>query len=367
MTYTLAATAHDAALRRMTREQAMPGWIRLAFTREPNWATGQEVLGHESQTLVALDDAGGVVGCGVRALRKIYVNGHCADMGYLCGLRLLPRVRGSLTLARSYRFLHQVHANGRFVPAYLTTIVEGNDAARTVLSSGRVTLPAYLDHGRFITSTILLGGRRADAHSPKGFEVRSGKAVPLETILDFLREEGPNRQFFPVFGSGDFGKPQWRDFDPSGFRVALRGGNVIGVTAVWDQSAFRQTVVSGYAPALQVARPLLNVALRVAGRRPLPAPGQCLKFFHTAFTCIRNDDPEVFAALLERLQADYRHSPYEYFVVGLHERDPLRKALRGFPTFDYVSRLYVVCWEDGRPFCEALNQDLIPHLETATL
>ena len=367
MKYTLATDAHGATLRRMAREQAMPGWVRLAFAREPDWALGQEVLGHLNQTMVALDDADTVVGCGVRAVRKVYVNGLIKDVGYLCGLRSLPSARRSLALAHAYRFFHRLHERDRLVPAYLTTIVENNSAAKKLLTSGRASLPAYLDHGRFITSAIFLGRSRAVALPSKGVEIRNGKDVPLETILAFLREEGPKHQFFPVLDRDDFGKPQWRDFDPSGFRIALRGGTVIGVTAVWDQSAFRQTVVTGYDPALSYARPLLNVVLRIAGRRPLPPPGHCLKFFHTAFTCIRNDDPAVFRALLEHLHVDYRHSPYDYFIVGLHERDPLRVALRDFPACDYVSRLYLVCWEDGRQFCKALRPDFIPHLETATL
>lgn len=367
MKYTLATAAHGAALRRMAREQAMPGWVRLAFAREPDWSLGHEVLGHLTQTLVALDDADTVVGCGVRAVRKVYINGLITDVGYLCGLRSLPRARRSLTLAHAYRFFRRLHDGDRLVPAYLSMIVENNGEAQELLTSGRTSLPAYLDRGRLITSAILLGRRRAAVLPAEGVEIRTGGDVSLEAILDFLREEGPKHQFFPVLDRDDFGKPQWRDLDPSGFRVALRQGTVIGVTAVWDQSAYRQTVVTGYAPALRFARPLLNTVWRIAGRRPLPPPGQCLKFFHTAFTCIRNNDPVVFGALLEHLHADFRHSPYDYFVVGLHERDPLRAALRGFSSCDYVSRLYLVCWEDGRPFCEALHPDLIPHLETATL
>jgi len=367
MKYALATAAHGAALRRMAREQAMPGWVRLAFAREPDWSLGQAVLGHLSQTMVALDDAGDVVGCGVRSIRKVYVNGRMTDIGYLCGLRALPRIRRSLALAHSYRFCHQLHEADQLTPAYLSMIVEDNSAAKKILASGRAALPAYLDRGRFMTSAILLGRRRAAARLPEGVEIRNGKEVPLGAILEFLRAEGPKRQFFPALDREDFGTPQWRDFDPSEFRVALRGGAIAGVTAVWDQSAFRQTVVAGYDPALHFARPLLNAVLRVIGRRPLPPPGRCLKFFHAAFTCIRSDDPAVFRALLERLHADYRRSPYDYFVVGLHERDPLRAALRSFPVVDYVSRLYLVCWEDGRPFCEGLRPDLIPHLETATL
>lgn len=366
MTFTLATPDHEAMLRRLACEEAMPGWVRLAYAREPNWFHGQEVLGHLSQTMVALDDTAEVIGCGVRAVRKAYINGRAADIGYLCGLRSLPRVRGSLALAHAYRFFRRLHVSDGRTQAYLTTIVDDNVEAIRVLTSGRATLPAYQDRGRFITTAILLG-RRRPRRPPEGLEVHTGAEVPLERIVEFLRKEGPRRQFFPVLEPSTFDTPQWRGFAPASFRVALRREQIVGVTAGWDQSAFRQVVVAGYAPALRITRPIVNLALAAVGRRPVPAPGQELKFFHAVFSCVRENDSVVFAALLERLFADNRRSPYDCFVVGLHECDPLRAALRGFPSFEYVSRLYLACWEDGRPFCETLDPSLIPHLETALL
>lgn len=366
MRHVIATADHDAALRRMAREQAMPGWIRLAFCREPDWAAGEHVLGHVCQTVVALDAAGEVVGCGVRAIRHAYVNGRRAAIGYLCGLRSLPRIRGSLALAQSYRHLRRLHEADRLTPAYLTTIVEANTDVARLLTSRRSTLPAYLDRGRFITSAILPGRRTARA-DPAGIEIRSPPEVPLEDVLGFLGEEGPKRQFFPVLEAADLASPRCRGLAAGDFRAALRNGAIVGVVAAWDQTAFRQTVVASYAPLLGVARPLLNAALRLSGRRPLPRAGQCLNIIHVAFACVRDDDPAVFAALLERMRADHWKSRHDFLVIGLHERDPLRAALARFPAFHYASRLYLACWEDGEAFCESLRPDLIPHLETAML
>lgn len=366
MRHAIATADHDAALRRMAREQAMPGWIRLAFCREPDWGAGEHVLGHICQTVVALDAAGEVVGCGVRAIRHAYVNGRRTAIGYLCGLRSLPRVRGSLALAQSYRHLRKLHEADRLTPAYLTTIVEANKDVVSLLTSRRSTLPAYLDRGRFITSAIL-PGRRAACSPPGGVEIRTPPEVPMADVLGFLGEEGPKRQFFPVLEQEDLASPRCRGLEAGDFRVATRDGVIIGVAAAWDQTAFRQTVVAGYSPLLRAARPLLNTALRISGRRPLPRAGERLNLFHVAFACVRKDDPAVFAALLERMRADLWKSRHDCLVIGLHERDPLRAALVPFPAFHYASRLYLACWEDGESFCDALRPDLIPHLETAML
>ena len=366
MKFSLATAAHEEALRRMAREQAMPGRIQLAFAREPDWFAAQDVLGHAHQTIVATDNADSAVGCGVRAIRRAYVNGIESSIGYLAGLRSLPASRRAMGLARGYRFLRQLHDADRRVPAYLTTIVEDNSGVAALLASARAGLPAYLDQGRFFSSAIPLDHRRP-APPPPGVTIRSGLDFALDDVLGFLRDVGPQRQFFPAIRRAAFGSPRLRGLASGDFRVAVRGETIVGVAAAWDQTSFRQTLVAGYAPALRIARPTLNLALRLAGRRRLPPPGQPLRFFHLAFLCIRDDEPAILAALLERFHADYRHSPNDHMVVGLHERDPLRAALRRFPAIHYPSRLYLAGWDDGRAFCRTLDPHRVPHLETAML
>ncbi len=367
MRFALATAEHDAALRHLQRDQPMPGRIRLAFASEPSWANAHAVLGENSQTLVATDATGTVAGCGVRSIRRRYVNGRPTELGYLSGLRSLPRVRGALGLAQGFRFLRQLHEADRRTPAYLTTIIEGNETAEAALTSARAGLPAYVDHGRFITSAVFLSRRRKPAPPSGGIEIRSGAEIAWPALLDFLRSEGPRRQFFPVVEAGDFDTPLWSGLRPADFRVALRGGEIVGVAAAWDQSAYRQTVVTGYDPLLRLLRPLGNLGLAALGRPALPPSGGKLRFFHLALPCVRGDDVGVFAALLERFHADWKDGTHACFVVGLHERDPLRAALANFPKFDYASRLYLVNWEDGAAFAAGLDPHRIPHLETALL
>jgi len=362
----LATEAHDAGLRRLCRELPMPGWIRLAFTREPSWFLGEDVFGHPHQTLVAEDETGAVVGCGCRSVRRVYVNGRECDLGYLGGLRSLLASRRVGGLARGYRLLRELHADGR-VPAYLTAIVEDNTAARALLTSGRAGLPEYHDQGRFITSAINLGARRSPPPPPAGLSVHTGAAVALDEVLDFLRREGPFHQFFPVLDPAAVGTPRLRDFAPADFVIARVGGGIVGVTATWDQRHYKQVRVTGYVPALRLARPWLNLGLRLGGYRLLPRPGAELPFCYLAFTCIRGHDPAVLAALLEQVRVRLRHSSCDYLVLSLHESDPLRQALRHFPVCNYASRLYLACWDDGRRFCEGLDRALVPQVEAAVL
>ena len=61
MKFALATPEHNPAQRRLARDEGMPGPVRLAYTREPDWFAGQAALGHLQQTVVALDARGEVI------------------------------------------------------------------------------------------------------------------------------------------------------------------------------------------------------------------------------------------------------------------------------------------------------------------
>ena len=150
--------------------------------------------------------------------------------------------------------------------------------------------------------------------------------------------------------------------------MAVSGeGEILGAAAAWDQNAFKQTLVRGYAAPLRRLWPVINGVLRVAGFGALPHPGEALPMIYIAFLCVRDDNPEVTRVILEQIYADRQAGDCRFLVVGLHERDPLRPVMRAFPVFRYTSRLYLVCWDDGMEFVRSLDPARIPHLEAATL
>ena len=365
MNFQLSSQGHEPALRELIRGAAMPGWVRLAFGREPNFFHATGVQGRTNQVLVALEGTR-VVGMGCRSIRSAWVNGQKTEIGYLGGLRLAPEVRRTGALARGYAALKQLHDEAP-ASVYLTTVMEGNTTAASLLTSGRAGLPHYLDQGRFFTYALNLGRRRRRAHS-SALQVQRGGDIPWARITAFMDEYGSQRQFFPALDAADFGTDYLRGLKPHDFRVAIRSsGEIAGVAAVWDQGCFKQSVVDGYAPAVRLLRPAINGALQVAGFRPLPATGGALRMLYVSFCCIREDDPVTLRALLEHIYAACQPKEHHFLVLGFHERDPLRAALDGFLTFRYTSRLYLACWDDGLEFVRQLDPAGIPHVDVATL
>ncbi len=365
MKFVVAKKSHDAELRAVTCSIYMPGRIVLSYQREPDYFHGAFIQGKKHQTIAGIKN-NKVVGFGCRSLKPMYINGSPQMFGYLSGLRSLPEVRGGHALLAGYKFLHLLHADND-TPAYITTVIDENEYAKSVLTSSRFGLPKYTDWGRYITYVINLNRRSRQTQKRKDISIKRGTDIELEKIVSFLNDNGPKRQFFPVYGEKDFKTEYTRDFSHSNFYIAVQGKKILGILGIWDQTKYKQNVIIEYRGALGTFRKYINIGLTLSGYHSLPSPGEELKMLSVAFVCIYQEDPQILTELLKAAYNDYKNSDYSFICIGLHENDPLNTALKHFSVFRYYSRLYVVNWEDGDSFCADLDKSRIPYLELATL
>ena len=163
--------------------------------------------------------------------------------------------------------------------------------------------------------------------------------------MRFLNTTGANKNFFPRYQTADFEQPDctFRGLNTSSIVVARRNGQIVGAAGIWSQRAFRQTVVSGYAPAMQLLRPLLNVWSQVAGGIQLPKVGGILKAAFVCFPVVAVDDTAVFRLLLQEL-VQMAPTDTKCLLIGLCEHDPLLATARALSRSEYTTTLYAVNW-----------------------
>ncbi len=365
--FELATPADDADLRHILAETPMAGAVAVSFRREPSYFAAAGVEGPFRQVVAARDtESGRLVGFGARSVRSRFVNGRPEAVGYLSTLRLLEGHRNRGLVARGYRYFKELHRDGQ-ARLYLTTIAEDNWLALRLLTSGRAGLPAYHYAGDYRTAVLPLRGRRLEK-APAGVEVRPATADDLPGVLAFLAAVGPGRQFFPCCAADDFftGSGAFRGLRPADLLLAFRGEELVGTLAGWDQSSFRQTVVSGYGRPLRWLRPLYNCWARWRGLPRLPPAGEALRGLTGTLPVVKDADAGVFAALVGELCRRASSGPWEHLLVGLHAEDPLLAALRGKAVRWYVTRLYHVCWQDGEAMRKGLD-GRPPYLELGAL
>jgi hypothetical protein len=362
---TLAERGDDAELRALLRENPMSGSMQVAFEREPDFFAACAIRGEFHQVGVGRDlESGRIVGLGTRSIAEAFVNGRPVSFGWLSDLRLAPRYRGGTLVARGYRFLRQLHADGK-AGLYGTVIFHDNQAALQTIAATRAGLPAYHDLGVFHCPGINL--RRRKPAMAAGCEILHGRRELLPEIVDCLNRNNARRQFAPVHDVESFiHGNRWKDFQVSDFYVARRNNRVIGVVGRWDQTAFKQTRVISYGKRLRWMVPAANAVQSLLGAPSFPEPGQYVPFFYVSFIAVDRDDAGVFRALLREVYNDSVGSSFRYAMAGLHERDPLLVVLKDYSLTPFAGRLFCVCFADGENEYRALD-GRIPYVEAATL
>jgi hypothetical protein len=350
----LATPADDFAIRGLCRREAMPGNIVVTYEREPDFSLGCRVTGSEFQVLVARDSQDGeVVGVACRSTRTLFINGHAQRFGYLGQLRIDQRFRGRWLVSRGFSLLKQLHERDP-LPAYLVSIIEGNDEAETILvRKPRKSFPSFHPVANFCTLAISL--RRAKPQLNCHAEISSATPSQIPELTRFLQAHGQQRQFFPVWTEAAFQQLTSLGVPIEDILVARRGGEIAGIAGLWDQGAYKQTIVQGYSGWVKAAAPVYNFGAHWFGRAALPRPGTKLRSAYAAFICIANDEAHIFAALLRELYSRARLRGFEYLLIGLDARDPLLPVARKYAHVLYPSRLYLAEWPDGGHFHEQLD------------
>ena len=111
--FALATPADEADLRALLRRSAMPGAVRVAFTREPDYAAGQGLAGADDRTVIARC-GGRLAGVGRCSLHTLHRNGAAQRIGYLGELRVAPETpRAAHVIRDGYDFMRAtLTANG---------------------------------------------------------------------------------------------------------------------------------------------------------------------------------------------------------------------------------------------------------------
>jgi hypothetical protein len=348
----------------------MEGPISISFQREPSYFHACQSQAPFVQTCTARDkETGEIIGMGTRAVRAGYFNGVIEPIGYLGDLRLDPRYRGGFILMGAYRYIQELHRDHR-TKIYFMALAQGNQRALKTIASGRRGVPDCKDLGMLLTPAINIQSKRLRSNSP--IEIIRGSRSLLREIVACLNRNHRRRQWAPSYTENDFSvdslKNVWlRDFKIEDFYVARQHGNVVGVLAKWDQSAYKQTVVTNYSGRFRWLVPLFNLAAPLIGCPRYPEAGGSFRYFYASFIAINHDDQDIFRALLERVHDDHVSSNYHYFMIGLHERDPLAAVLSDFRHTNFSANLFAVYFDDGKEVLDSLDDQLVPYIELAML
>lgn len=336
--FALATPADDPDIRRLLRENLMPGRIALTFEREPDYFADADLPESEKQTILARE-SGGAVCVGSCSLRQRFINGKPCRVGYLGGLRLDARVAGRFDiLRRGYEFFRELQSD-RPAEYYFTSIAADNLPARKFLERGLAGMPTYEFAGEFVTMLLPV------KHQPPVRAALKVETADTEEVLNFLDQQSRQYQFAECWTAQELTALAVLGLKVEQFQCVRMAGRIAAVAAAWDQRAFRQTVIRGYAPSLACARPLINLAARLLRTPRLPPVGATLAHAFVSHLASNLEKPEALTALIAQLSGSLVGRGVEFLTLGFAANDPRLELLRGkFRGREYRSRIYVVGW-----------------------
>ncbi|HLG58680.1 MAG TPA: hypothetical protein VI485_25270 [Vicinamibacterales bacterium] len=358
-TFSLASGEDDLEIRRLLRENPMPGAISLSFEREPDSALAASIEGDVHHTLVARDNATGLIaGLAARSVRLMFVNGQPARVGYLGQLRVARGCRHLRTLLDDgLSFCRALHDQGD-APFYLASLIDGNDAARRLLVGRRSSVaPQFVPLEHLQTFAIPVRQRQRTS-LPNGLRICAGSADRIGDITACLQRNLRRYQFAPCWGPDDLSSAlTTRGLSATDFVVAIDGQRVVGCAALWDQREFKQVVVRGYSPLLRRVRPLVNVAAGLFGQPYLPALGLPLRFAYVSHIAVDEDREDVVTALIAAQIHNARQRDLDYVVTAFPDRHGFHGVVRRhWRHRAYGSVVYTAHWPDGESFVRALDR-----------
>jgi len=352
VSFSVAAEEDDAEIRRLLRENPMPGQISLSLEREPNFFADATAPSEINQTIVARD-SGRLVCVGSCALRPRYLNGKPRMVGYLGGLRLDARSAGRFSiLRRGYNFFRQLQQQA---PAdfYFTSIAADNERARTFLERGLPGMPRYEFMCEFVT--LMISTRACRQMAPN-------VALPgsPNELLAMLNERNSTYQFAPHWSAEDL--VALSSSSHLELCVLRSGREIEACGALWDQRPFKQVVVRGYSAMLAKVRPVLNNFSRLTRQPRLPAIGETLSIAFASHLACKTDASLLH--LIQQLAISACRRGIELLTLGFVSNDPrLELIQQNLRCHEYRSRLYVVHWPGiGGTASELDNRVLAPEV-----
>jgi len=340
--FRVATAADDALLRRLLRDNGMPGWVEMCLEREPSFLAGQGWLGPEWAVLA--EEGTELVGMYTACVMPVYANGVAERVGYLGGLRVQPAHRRRIRhLREGYASIPRLAPVQPSLPWWFTVVAGDNAAARRLLEAGLPGLPRYRPIGAYATYAL-----PAARGQPGGL----WRPIQPQEIAALLAWR--SRLAARCHLAAELDEALLHRIGIGAWWLHEGPGGPLAMAALWDQRAHKQVVARRYRGGLHWALPAYNAWARVARRIPLPRPGTALAHSAISFLTLEPtivEDTAKSQALIADLLA---RCTTPIATLGLHGVHPWVPLLKRFKAMDYPAQVYAVEFDapaqlDDRP------------------
>lgn len=351
--FRIASASDDTLLKRLLRENSMPSWVSITTQREPSYFKGASLMG-KSYTLIA-EKAKELIGMYSCTFLPVHLEGKSEQIGYIGGLRVSSGYRHKIGyIKEGFNVLKQQVPNEATVPFYFTSLASENRQARRLLEANLKGMPHYTPIGEM--HTLIFSVKRGRAST----QLMQATPKDIPDITAFYNQQVSSYQLSPHLSE------TWLEALDGSIGLTIddfwllreRDGTLQCCLALWDQRAFKQSVIVGYKAPLGILRPLYNLYAGLTGQVPLPKAGDALEHIYIAFFVATQE--EIALQALQEASKIAEGRGASSCVLGLSSRHPfLSRLTRALKPSLYRTQIETVTLEGAYPVKCSFEKDIV--------
>jgi hypothetical protein len=183
------------------------------------------------------------------------------------------------------------------------------------------------------------------------------KKTDERRALEFLNKEGAKYDFFPEIKNieNDFAGLKTSDC-----YIMEKDGEITAFGGLWDQTDYKQYIITKYAGALRGLSKLGRVG-EMLGYIPMPKENEVLKFPTLSLFISKDGNKEYYEQFLACVSKEVSKN-YKMFVVGVAEKNKMNEIYKKYRCLKFDSLLFLIDFNNKNI---ALENDI--HIECGLL
>lgn len=336
---------------KIIESKSAKGNIELIYTRRPN--AYESYLKESKKTKIALiKDANGKIAFQAACVaRDYYINGKITTVGYVGGLRKRDDYKGLINWKAVADLVKSCGCQ-----LYYCSFLSANENSVNLFSKTRSSIPKLTPACEYTTYVI----------NPKAFKKPSNLQYifrkinedDLNKVYAFLKQEGKKYAFSPVV---DNLEEQFFGLSLNDCYILENEDNILAFGALWNQTNFRQYVVTKYSDSMKLMCKFSKIA-ELLGYIQMPKENEILNFPVLSLFYAKNNNQQYYKCFLNKIAAEIKKH-YKMFVIGMSTVHPNNEVYRQLKTVNFNSKIYYTQFDNEF----MLDENKLFHIECGLL
>ena len=318
--------------------EALPskGIFELLYTRRPDAYSSYKKESDRVEIGVIRDKDSKIILQGTCVIRDYYLNGEKYSIGYLGGIRKRPDFKEKVN------WMEMMVALRKYVPCdmYYCSILTDNELVMKYFTRKRKNIPPLekvCDYTTYVMNPKVIVRKRW-ALPDRSLVFRKAEQSDLAGIHEFLDKEGQKYSFFPKISDLE---QDFCDLRAEDCYLLERNQTIVAFTALWNQSSFRQYIVTKYNKPLNYMRKVDKLT-QLLGYIPFPKEYQVLDFPHLAFFLVEDNDLDIYKYFLYKISGEIKNKT-DIAVIGIPNGNLIkREVYDGIRALSFQSTLFFI-------------------------